>query len=169
MAPGTEIELDQIDFLTAGTVGPKGKRTFHIQAGQDDRLVTLTLEKEQTRLLAEAITELLDDLKERHPDGSEPNVNLSMWDMNLRDPVDPLFRVAQIGLGFDDVRNMVVLVAQELIFGEEDDPALAPQPNIVRLWGTREQYRALSLHAARVVEKGRADPKQNGRIIYYWT
>ncbi len=57
-----EIELNPVDFITVGTVGPKGRRLFHIQAGKAGQIVTLTIEKEQARALAEALTELLDDL-----------------------------------------------------------------------------------------------------------
>ena len=55
--PDTEIELNPIDFLTVGTVGPKGRRSFHIQGGNARQIVTLTLEKEQTQALGEAIAE----------------------------------------------------------------------------------------------------------------
>jgi hypothetical protein len=37
------------------------------------------------------------------------------------------------------------------------------------MWATREQMRALSEHAMSVVKRGRADPKSNGYMIYYWT
>jgi uncharacterized repeat protein (TIGR03847 family) len=167
--PETEIELNPVDFLTAGTVGPKGRRVFHLQAGRNSQIVTLTLEKEQVRALGEAIAELLDDLRERYPAESEQEVRLESWDMELHDPIEPLFRIAQIGLGYDESRNMVVIVAQELVIADEDEDTELIQPSIVRLWGTREQFRALSLCADKLVKKGRADPKSNGRIIYYWT
>ena len=169
MPPETEIELNPVDFLTVGTVGPKGRRVFHLQAGRGSQVVTLTLEKEQTRALGEAIMELLDDLKERFPDGAENTIRLANWNMDLRDPIEPLFRIAQIGLGYDENNNMVVIVAQELVIVREDeDPELA-QPGVVRFWGSRAQFRALSIYAQQIVTKGRADPKSNGRIIYYWT
>lgn len=165
----TEIELNPIEFITVGTVGPKGKRVFHLQAGDDRQVVTLTLEKQQTKALGEAVAELLNDLVERYPQGAEGDVNVSLWNMDLRDPIEPLFRIAQIGLGFDDVQGRVVIVAQELLMDDEDELGLGePQPRIVRMWGSREQFRALALYAAKLVEKGRADPKQNGRLIYYW-
>lgn len=63
---------------------------------------------------------------------------------------------------------MVVLVAQELVASEEEDPALVPEPQVVRLWGTREQMRALSEHTLQVVRQGRVDPKSNGHLTYYW-
>jgi hypothetical protein len=65
---------------------------------------------------------------------------------------------------------MVVLVAQELVVLEEDaDPDEAAQPGIVRMWCSRAQMRALSTHATATVQAGRPDPKQNGRLVYYWT
>lgn len=166
--PGTDIELDPVDFITVGTVGPKGKRLFHLQAGHGDELVTLIIEKEQARALAEAINELLEDLAERLPDAAEGEVNLSRMDMSLRDPVDPLFRVARMGLGYEEERNRIVLVAQELVPSEEEDLPRVAEPQVVRMWGTREQMRALSAHASRVVKQGRADPKSNGHLTYYW-
>jgi uncharacterized repeat protein (TIGR03847 family) len=168
--PDTEIELNPVDFVTVGTVGPKGRRVFHLQAGQGSQVVTLVIEKQQAQALAEAVKELLDDLKEKHPELPETDVNLPSWDMSLRDPVDPLFRVAQMGLGYDEERNLVVLVAQELIASEEgEEETVEPQPQVVRLWATREQMRALGEHAQGVIKKGRADPRSNGYLIYYWT
>jgi uncharacterized repeat protein (TIGR03847 family) len=170
-----DIELNPLDFITFGTVGPKGKRAFYLQAGRRDTTITLVLEKQQTKALGDAITELLDDLKTRYPIGAEGKVKLEEWNMDLRDPIEPLFRIAQIGLGYDENQNRVVIVAQELVIPDEEDEETDPllteerQPRLVRLWGTRAQFRALSMHAIRLVEKGRADPKSNGRLIYYWT
>ena len=167
--PKSEIELDPVDFVTVGTVGPKGRRLFHLQAGMGTQFVTLLLEKEQTRALAEAITEMLDDLNNKYPHQREENVNLSRWNMDLRDPLEPLCRIAQMGLGYDEDRNMIVLVAQELFVPEEEQDPATVEPRVVRMWATREQMRALSTHALRVVKQGRADPKSNGHLIYYWT
>jgi hypothetical protein len=56
-----------------------------------------------------------------------------------------------------------------LVTAEEgQDPDLL-QPGVVRLWGSRQQMRALKNHALEVVKQGRADPKSNGRLLYYWT
>jgi hypothetical protein len=77
-----------------------------------------------------------------------------------------------MGLGYDEDQNMVVLVAQELVATPEEEeaaPSEQPDPGIVRMWCSREQMRALSVHAMDTVKSGRPDPKQNGRLIYYWT
>jgi uncharacterized repeat protein (TIGR03847 family) len=165
-----EIELNPVDFITVGTVGPKGKRLFHLQAGRGSQIVSLVIEKEQARALAEAVSELLDDLMRQHTDISSDAIDLKGLNMDLREPIEPQFRVAQMGLGYDEDRDLiVVLVAQELIVpAEGQDPALI-QPSVVRFWGTRQQMRALSSHTMEVVKQGRADPKSNGRLLYYWT
>ncbi len=165
--PNTEIELDPADFVTVGTVGPKGRRLFHLQAGKGDQLITLIIEKQQAQALADAINELLEGLGEKHPELPEVAINLAHWDMSLRDPLDSLFRVSQMGLGYDEERNLVVLIVQELVVSEEQ--LIEPEPQVVRIWATREQMRALSEHAQSIVKKGRADPKANGHMIYYWT
>jgi uncharacterized repeat protein (TIGR03847 family) len=164
-----EIELNPIDFITLGTVGPKGRRQFNLQAGAGSQIVTLTLEKEQARRLGEAVGEMLDELQERFPEDSEGPVNISQMDMDLRDPIEPEFRIAQMGLGYDDRQKMVILVAQELVVPDEDTDTEALQPGVVRFWGTREQFRALSDHTLQIVDQGRADPRQNGHVINYWT
>ena len=184
------IELNPVDFVTIGTIGPKGQRTFHLQAGQDHRIVSFTIEKEQAHALSSAITELLADIDER--DNSQTEANFSELDMDLREPIEPLFRIAQMGLAYEAHNNQVILIAQEHVpqsedefddglneddDDDEDDEDLdfsifegGPDgPQVVRMWCSREQMRALSLHAMDTVKSGRPDAKQNGRIIFYWT
>src|SRR5258708_33451101 len=109
-----EIELNPVDCITVGTVGRKGKRLFHLQAGKGWQVVWLTIEKEPGRALAEAVTELLDDLMRQRGDSlSSDAVNLATINMELREPIEPQFRVAQMGLGYDEDRDLIVLVAQE--------------------------------------------------------
>jgi uncharacterized repeat protein (TIGR03847 family) len=167
----TEIELKPVDFVTIGTIGPKGKRIFHLQAGKEQQIVSLVIEKEQAWALSEAVKELMDDLDERYPDlgGEITEIELVALDMDLREPIEPIFRVAQMGLGYDEESNLVVLVAQELVVVEEEIDPDSVEPGVVRMWCDRRQMRALSLQAISIVQSGRADPRQNGRVIYYWT
>src|SRR5664279_1092595 len=123
--PNSEIDLNPVDFITVGTVGPKGQRVFHLQAGKGDQIVSLIIEKEQAWALSEAIRELVQDLEQRFPIGE--SVDLSNFNMELRDPIEPMFRVAQMGLGYDEDRRMVVLVAQELVATEEDADDADPE------------------------------------------
>lgn len=173
--PGVEIELNPVDFITIGTIGPKGKRVFYLQAGYNNQLVSLVIEKEQSWALSEAIKELMDDLEQRFESRLD-DVDLSNIDMELREPIEPVFRVSQMGLGYDEDQDKIVLVAQELVSApddvevnvEEAEPSEV-NPGVVRIWCSRDQMYALSLQAMETVKSGRADPKQNGRLVYYWT
>jgi uncharacterized repeat protein (TIGR03847 family) len=168
--PNQEIELNPVDFITIGTVGPKGKRLFHLQAGQDDQVISLIIEKEQARALGEAIEEMLEDLDARFPpQKGGASLEYTQLNMELRDPIEPMFRVSQMGLGYDEQRDMIVLVAQELMSLEEDVSVEETEPSVVRLWCKRAEMRALSIRAGEVVRSGRPDPRQNGRLVFYWT
>ena len=175
------IELNPVDFVTVGTIGPKGQRTFHLQAGQDNRIVSFTIEKEQAQALSAAIAELLEDIDQG--DNTKTEADFSQLDMDLREPIEPLFRIAQMGLAYESHENKIVLIAQEFVpqaedeFDDEDDEddevfdsfdGGEGDPKVVRMWCSREQMRALSLHAMDTVKSGRPDAKQNGRIIFYW-
>jgi len=164
-----DIEMNPVDFITVGTVGPKGKRIFHLQAGLGPQVVSLTIEKEQARALGEAIDDLLEGLQRDHPEQGMVSVNMNRMTMDLRDPIDPQFRVSQLGLGYDQENDRVILVAREMIIvSEGQDPELA-EAGVVRLWATRQQMRALALHTTEIVKQGRVDPQSNGRLLYYWT
>lgn len=164
---GPEILLDPVDFVTVGTLGPKGQRVFYLQAGKGNDIVTLVIEKQQAQALSDAIEEILENLDERFPGIPTLDEPVSGLDMALREPLNELFRVAQMGLGYDETRDLIVLVAQELVVDEGQ--SLEPQPQTVRMWGTRGQMKALSDHAKVVVKKGRSNPKSNGFMTYYWT
>jgi uncharacterized repeat protein (TIGR03847 family) len=163
----TEIELRELDFVTIGTIGPKGQRVFHLQAGYGSQILTFIIEKEQAWALAEAIRQVIDDYDERND--TTTTVEMAALDMELREPIQPLFRVAQMGLALDEEAQMIILIAQEMLSAtESDEEGAEPEPGIARMWGTLPQMRALSLHAMDTVEQGRPSPRQNGRITYYW-
>ena len=113
---------------------------------------------------------MLDDLDKRNPDVIVSNdINLSSFDMDLREPIEPVFRVAQMGLGYDEDHDLVVLVAQELVSTTDLDELSETEPGVVKLWCKRDQMALLCEQALEVVNSGRADPKQNGRLVYYWS
>ena len=113
-------------------------------------MVTLKLEKEQARVLASAIIELLEDLDEKYPRSHSKLDEPLSADLMLREPMDPVFIVGQIGLGYDNDQDLVVLVIQEIQPDEEpSDPATA------RFWASRPQMKALADHTMDVVEQGR--------------
>jgi uncharacterized repeat protein (TIGR03847 family) len=51
--------FDNPQRFVTGTVGVPGERTFFLQARTDQRIVSVSLEKQQVALLADRLTEFL--------------------------------------------------------------------------------------------------------------
>lgn len=149
-------DLNPASHITAGAVGEPGHRSFFIQGRQGATVVTLAAEKEQVSAMATAIRELIEKLGGNPNEGDAPN----SYDMSLREPLEPIFRVGQLGLGYDQETQRLVLVAYEL--PDEDEPAVV---DAVRFWGTLEQMRGLARHAAEIVSGGRPTCVLCGRPI----
>ena len=149
--PGEQIELKPVSHITTGAVGQPGKRVFYLQARKGLESVTLIVEKQQVESLAVGVDQFLTELEKRFPDLPQANGEYSDFEMQLEVPLDPLFRVGQMGLGYDEEGDLLVLVAQELV-PEGGDPAEA---SVVRLWATRSQLLALGRHGADVSQHGR--------------
>lgn len=139
-------DLNPITRVMTGAMGEPGHRVFYLQARQGTLLVTLQAEKEQITSLSSGINEMLEKLGKR-AEGEEPS---SPYDIALEQPLEPLFHIGQLGLGFDKEHDLLVIVAYEA--SAEQDPESV---NYVRFWGTRDQMRALARHAAEVVAGGR--------------
>lgn len=140
-------DLDPVTRITASAVGAPGQRVFYIQARQNSQIVSLISEKEQVQALATHIDQFLEDLAEKDPLLSSSDDVLLVSDMSLEEPLEPVFRVAQMGLGYDTERDLVILLLQG--YPEDGETPTA------RFSATREQARALSQHALQVVSKGR--------------
>jgi uncharacterized repeat protein (TIGR03847 family) len=145
-------DLNPVTWITAGAVGQPGQRTFYIQARQGSKLVTLLAEKGQVQALAIGIEQLLDALAAQRPEGEPAAKMPSEADQALLEPLDAAFRVGDLGLGYDEQHDLLVLVAQELLEEEEQEKR---KPVMARFWATRAQMRAMSQHAAAVVTAGR--------------
>lgn len=144
------MDFNPVSRITIGAVGTPGKRMFLLQASsQNKTTVTLKLEKEQARILAVSTNELLEELDEKYPRGYSKFDEPLTADLMLQEPVEPDFVIGQIGLGYDQDQDLVVLVAQEIQLENSQEVAT------VRFWATRSQMRAMSEHTLEVVNQGR--------------
>jgi uncharacterized repeat protein (TIGR03847 family) len=143
----TSFELPAVQRLTVGTVGPAGKRTFYLQARQDDQLVTLKLEKQQVGALAELLAEMLDDLPAV---GALPKEE----DLELEEPVLAEWPVGTLRIDYDRDSDQVVLVAEEVPEVDEEGEAVSTG-GIARFAATREQVAAVARRGAQLVTAGR--------------
>ena len=120
------IEMPLVSRITIDFVGEPGNRTFLLQATDGLSVVTLKLEKEQVRAVANRGIQLIEDIAGEYPELPDPELDRpSDYDLQLSPPYDPLFAVGQLGLGFDQQRDQIVLAAQELQLQETDDAATA--------------------------------------------
>jgi uncharacterized repeat protein (TIGR03847 family) len=153
---GENYELKPVSRITVGTIGEPGNRTFFLQAAQGRRTISLVIEKEQAMALSMALEQLLTELEERFDLAPARPEGVSGSDLLLESPAEVLFRVGQIGLGYDETSDLVMVAAQELqASDEEPGTGLEPEPSIVRFWGTRSQMAALGRHAVLTVRGGR--------------
>jgi len=160
------VELDPVDRITAEAVGPPGQRTFYLQARGGTTLATVLVEKQQVQLLASSILEILARV------GKETGPGPSDDEMDLEEPVEPMWRAGRLSIGYLEERDLLLLEVEELLPGEDEDDeddqddeeelALADEPlepeleaDRLRLWATREQMLSLSRHGALVCARGR--------------
>jgi uncharacterized repeat protein (TIGR03847 family) len=148
-------ELDPITRLTTDAIGEPGQRTFYLQAASSVDQVTLVVEKEQVRALAERLATVLAQLADERPEDPEEAQVAEATDLALAEPLDPDFRVGQLSLDYDPGRDRFVMVATELLADDEEEPEELRDPQEVRLWVTRPQLRVLARHGAEVVARGR--------------
>lgn len=147
------IDLNPVTRMTTGAVGKPGQRVFYLQAESADRRIALICEKQQVQALGVGLQEFLQELQQQHPHLLTPSGSYLESDMELQEPVEPLFRIGQFGLGYDEDSDRVILVAQEAQDPEEESPA--ENSVTVRFWATRSQMLALAHHGLGIASKGR--------------
>ncbi len=157
--PRFEIDVDPCDHLTADAIGKPGQRVFYLQAYQEQRTITIIIEKAQLLSLAIGIEQFLAQLSQQNPELDEASGDFVEDIMRISPPVDPLFRAGEIGLGYDKDRDRVVIFTKELLT-EDADPESAAQ---VRFWATRTQLRMLARWGQDVASRGRPVCPQCGQ------
>ncbi|MDQ3505630.1 MAG: DUF3090 domain-containing protein [Actinomycetota bacterium] len=151
--------FDRPRRFVAGTVGQPGDRTFYLQVTDGPRTVSVALEKTQVSVLADRMSELLDEVADRGtavpPEGVVNDLD------PLHSPVDEEFRVAAMGLAWDADNASVIIEA--VAGGEGDEPVDEDQilsdaddgPDALRVKITPVAARAFVERARRVVSAGR--------------
>ena len=147
--PKSTIELNPVTRITTDAVGEPGHRTFYVQARKGAALVTLLCEKEQVRALGVAIQQMIEELRTKYPKGAG-FMQLQM-DMGLEEPITPEYRVGQMGLGYDEEHDLMVLVARELVPDEVDEE----DASVTKFFCSRAQMDAMCRQSTDIVARGR--------------
>lgn len=153
--PRIEIDLNPVVHITTDAIGQPGQRVFYIQGRTDDRVVTVVVEKVQIQTLALGVEDFLAEIQQRYPDLSPVVTGYDEALMHIQPPVDPLFRVGELGLAYDADQDMAVLVVREVSNAENPGETEEEETNVVRFWCTRSQLAAMGLWGLEVTGRGR--------------
>jgi uncharacterized repeat protein (TIGR03847 family) len=149
------------DRFVAGAVGQPGNRTFYLQAREGNRIVSVVLEKVQVALLAERLTQLLAEVRER---GANVPLEPAPADIDtapLDEPINETFRVGTMAIVWDGDDESTVVearamneegeAAEEMADADEDDDG----SDVVRVQLEPRMAVAFARRALDVVAAGR--------------
>ena len=153
------FSYDPPERFVVGTVGEPGQRTFYLQARAGSASTAVALEKQQVRVLAERVEELLDEVLRRSA-GAAPIPAMAPTDLvdlqPLETPVVEEFRVGAMSLSWEPETERVVIEAGAVT--GEDDVDLDDDdngPDVLRVSLTGAAARAFAKRALAVVSAGR--------------
>jgi uncharacterized repeat protein (TIGR03847 family) len=146
-----EINLDPVERLTTDAIGQPGQRVFYIQGTSSDSVVSLLVEKIQVQTLAIGVEEFLAEIDSHYPHLSPASSQYNETEMHIHPPVDALFRVGELGLAYDTERDLVCLIAREILAGD----MLPENASAVRFWCSRAQIRQMARWAVELTNRGR--------------
>lgn len=147
----SELIFPAPHHVTAGFTGVPGDRSFFVQVEDDTERLTLAVEKQQVGGLGELLGQVLARIDDA------PATDWDRDAMALRDPIEPAWRVAEIGLGVDPDSERVLIELTSMVSEETTEPEVA-QISI-----DRDQARRLAAHALEVVGQGRPTCELCGR------
>lgn len=157
-------EFRDTTHFTVGAVGDPGARTFFLQAGDSERMVSVKLEKQQVSALATFLRSVMDDLPS--PAATDPAP------VPLVEPALSEWVVGQIAVGVDEVESKVILVIEELEIedvAEEDeaDPLLSDVSlgASLRVHLTVDQAATFTATTDGLMQKGRAPCRLCGQPL----
>ena len=163
--PRRRYIFDPPERFIAGTIGDPGNRTFFLQARDGARITSVALEKVQVAVLAQRLTELLDELERRDIAGADADQPLDSALPVLDEPINEAFRVGTLSMGWDTQDELVLVEARVLLAVEEDEEAPEVEeefddededgPDFLRVRLTALAARAFVVQALRLISAGR--------------
>ncbi len=149
--PDKEINLDSVTHITVDAIGKPGERTFYLQGIKGTQIVNLLIEKVQLQTLVVGAEQFLQEISGRYPKLGATEGSYSEDEMHISPPVEPEFRVGDIGLAFDLERDLVCIISKEISLDVKEEKEMS----IARFWCTRAQLAALAKWGKEVVAHGR--------------
>lgn len=154
------MDYPDVTGFVADAIGPPGERTFLLQFHGSWGRHTYLLEKGQVAALVAGTAQLEKEVDYTLGDVSRPPL--------LMDEV-PKFRVGQLGLGWDDASQEVVMTVESVNDGDESATYRMPLEHLIA--GARQGHEAVSAGRPRCERcglamdpEGHACPTTNGDL-----
>ena len=158
------FNFDNPDRFVAGTLGVHGSRTFYLQARDGDRIVSVLLEKVQVTLLAERLTQLLVEVRERGATVPEEPAASDLDAGPLDEPINEAFRVGTMAIVWDGEDEAIVVEARasnedeeaaDEAVGTDEDDAVDDESDALRVHLNTAKALAFARRALDLVAAGR--------------
>ena len=143
-------EFEDVDAFTTGAIGQPGARIFFLQARHGRKRVAVKCEKQQVTAILKHLDRVLNDLP---PPEDRPMAGA----LELALPVEEVFVLGPIGLGYDRSSDRMIVQLEEVGAYDEHGEEIEGRDGHIRLYITRAQAAAFCEHAAKVVAAGRPD------------
>jgi len=147
------LDLNPVTHITVDAVGQPGDRVFYLQGSNASQVITLLVEKFQIQTLALAVENLMSELQEKKPELGDATPDYDENKMTLEPPLDPLYRVGELSLGYEPEQDLMILIAREISPDIED----VEEMNLseVRFWCTRSQLWSMARWSIELASRGR--------------
>lgn len=156
-----DLDLNPTLQITVDAIGQPGERVFYLQAHGKESIYTLLIEKIQVQTLALGVEQFIAELSKKFPQLPKASANYLEEEMHIEEPIDPLFRVGELSLGYDIEQDLMVLIAYEDDLSAEDPEDL----NVARFWCTRSQIWRLAHWGVELAGRGRPVWPSSGEPI----
>ena len=153
-----QLDIDPCEHLTADAFGRPGQRTFYLQASKEGETTTILIEKLQLQTMAIGIEKYLAELESHNLTLEPSNDDYDEDAMRISVLGEPLFRAGDIGIGYENASDRMLLVVKEILLSEME-PDDASQ---VRIWCSRNQAKALARWSMELAIRGRSNCPQCG-------
>ncbi len=156
---GLILSLEPLISIKLDSVGLPEKEQYCLQGSDDDRSVTLLLNKVQVQMLVLGIEQLQTELRQNLPGLSEASALFDQDAMRLHSPCDPLFKVTEMSMGYDLEKDLVILIFKKGGKPEVENETITD----VRFWCSRSMIAGLSAWAQTLVSfQGVTIQRQSG-------
>lgn len=143
-------EFEQVDAFTTGAIGKPGARVFYLQTRVGAQRVAVKCEKQQVQAIVQYLRRVLVDLP-------APDERPLPATLELTTPVESVFVLGPIGLGYDRTNDRLVLQLEEMVPVDDEGEPVDDDQGKIRVYVSRSQAAAFCDHADRIVAAGRPD------------